>query len=183
MNTFPLFQVCHPSYVEEVKVSGFWTWMFTLSKVPELGDTIFIVLRKQKLIFLHWYHHITVLLFTWYCYPDHTATARWYIDMNYFVHSLMYSYYALRALGYRVPKQIAMVITTSQIIQMILGAYVTYYAYQRKLAGDNCKIAYSTINWGLIMYSSYFLLFARFFINAYLFSGPAASKRSVKKSD
>lgn len=34
--------VCNPSYVEEVKVSAFWTWMFTLSKVPELGDTVFI---------------------------------------------------------------------------------------------------------------------------------------------
>jgi hypothetical protein len=29
--------VCSPSYVEEVKVSGYWTWLFALSKVPELG--------------------------------------------------------------------------------------------------------------------------------------------------
>ena len=38
----------------QVKVSSFWSWLFTLSKIPELGDTLFIVLRKQQLIFLHW---------------------------------------------------------------------------------------------------------------------------------
>ena len=26
-----------------------------INQVPELGDTVFIVLRKQQLIFLHWY--------------------------------------------------------------------------------------------------------------------------------
>ena len=47
--------LCIPSFIEKDRVAGYWTFMFVMSKVPELGDTIFIVLRKQPLIFLHWY--------------------------------------------------------------------------------------------------------------------------------
>ncbi|XP_076361195.1 very long chain fatty acid elongase 6-like isoform X1 [Tachypleus tridentatus] len=160
--------VCNPSFIEQVKVSGFWTWMFTLSKVPELGDTIFIILRKQNLVFLHWYHHITVLLFSWYSYTEHIAPARWYVVMNYIVHSIMYSYFALRALRYNVPRYVAMVITTSQILQMVVGAYVSYLGYQVKLRGEFCQISEDTAKLAILMYLSYFVLFARLFYNAYL---------------
>lgn len=163
--------VCSPSYVENSKVSGFWTWLFALSKVPELGDTVFIILRKQNLIFLHWYHHITVLLFTWYSYAEHISPGRWYICMNYLVHSLMYSYYTLRALRIRVPKQIAMLITSSQIVQMVLGCCVTYYGYALNMQGSKCQISEKTAKLALTMYGSYFLLFAHFFVNSYFGTG------------
>ena len=52
--------ICSKDYAHGV--SGCWAWLFILSKVPELFDTVFIVLRKQQLIFLHWYHHATVSL-------------------------------------------------------------------------------------------------------------------------
>ena len=32
----------------------FYEWLGTLSKVVELGDTAFVILRKQPLLFLHW---------------------------------------------------------------------------------------------------------------------------------
>ncbi len=171
--------VCSNSFHTKVNVSSFWTWLFIVSKAPELGDTVFVVLRKQKLIFLHWYHHITVLLFTWYSYADEASAGRWYIDMNYVVHALMYSYYAVRALGFRVPRNIAMIITISQIVQMILGTFVTYYAYYSKFNNKNCMISYSTVYAGILMYISYFLLFAYFFINSY-FGSSSSSKTSQK---
>jgi len=86
--------VCDKDYVHGI--TGFWLFMFVMSKLPELVDTMFIVLRKQELIFLHWYHHATVLVYCWYSYKDLTASGLWFMSMNYFVHALMYSYYALK---------------------------------------------------------------------------------------
>lgn len=174
--------VCVPSFIENNRVSGFWTWMFVLSKLPELGDTLFIVLRKQPLIFLHWYHHITVLLYSWFSYSEYTASARWFIVMNYFVHSVMYSYYALRAMGYSPPRQIAMVITTLQLAQMVIGCTINVWAHNFVTVDSECHISQMNIKLSLAMYFSYFVLFARFFYKAYL-SGERRSKkqRSVKQ--
>ena len=99
---------------------GFWTFLFVLSKILELGDTLFIILRKQKLIFLHWYHHIIVLIFAFYTPAWEQPFGRWFSTINYFVHAVMYSYYTLKAARIRVPKPIAMVITVLQITQVRL---------------------------------------------------------------
>ncbi|KAK9888398.1 hypothetical protein WA026_000649 [Henosepilachna vigintioctopunctata] len=170
--------VCVPSFIELDKVSGFWTFMFVLSKLPELGDTIFIVLRKQPLIFLHWYHHITVLLYSWFSYTEYTASARWFIVMNYCVHSIMYSYYALRAMQYKPPKQIAMVITTLQLLQMVIGCAVNVWAYQLLQSGAECHVTPINVKISITMYLSYFVLFARFFYKSYL-SGVRGQKKAM----
>ena len=38
-----------------------------------LVDTAFIIFRKHNLIFLHWYHHLTVALFCWLMYGGRFA--------------------------------------------------------------------------------------------------------------
>ncbi|XP_050502354.1 elongation of very long chain fatty acids protein 6-like [Diabrotica virgifera virgifera] len=160
--------VCIPSFIENDRVSGFWTFMFVLSKLPELGDTIFIVLRKQPLIFLHWYHHITVFLYSWFSYTEYTASARWFIVMNYCVHSVMYSYYALKAMKYNPPKQIAMLITSLQLLQMLIGCAVNLWARQLLQNQAECHITPFNIKLSITMYFSYFVLFGRFFYKAYM---------------
>lgn len=166
--------VCVPSFINQDKVSGFWTYMFVLSKLPELGDTLFIVLRKQPLIFLHWYHHITVLLYSWFSYTEYTSSARWFIVMNYCVHAVMYSYYALRSMGYSPPRFFAMFITTLQLLQMVIGCAINIWAYNI-LKHAECHISAINVRLSIAMYFSYFVLFARFFYKAYL-SGNSRKK-------
>lgn len=151
--------------------SGFWAYLFVISKGLEFADTLFIVLRKQQLIFLHWYHHATVLIYCVYSYHEFSASGRWYMTMNYFVHSIMYTYYALRALKVRITPAIAQVITILQLIQMILGCYLNYYSYRLlPLSGkySSCHISMENIKYSSILYFSYFVLFANFFINSYI---------------
>ncbi|CAF0950394.1 unnamed protein product [Adineta ricciae] len=132
-------------------ITGYWITIFCISKVPELIDTLFIVLRKQKLIFLHWFHHATVLVYAWYSYHDWTASGRWFVFMNYTVHAMMYSYYAARAMQYRIPKWVQITVTIFQLSQMVVGCFVNYKAYIYKEAGATCKVAYSNIFWSFVI--------------------------------
>lgn len=146
---------------------GLWVWLFILSKVPELGDSVFVVLRKQKLIFLHWFHHSSVLLFVWISNSDDFSIGGYFIAMNYFIHSLMYTYFTLKALGHRMPRSCAMVITVSQLIQMAIGLVVTLYAFNEKQNGRPCATSDLTINISLCLYGMYFILFINFFVKSY----------------
>ena len=175
------FSVCSPSYAY-YNPTSFWTFMFAISKVYELGDTIFIVLRKQPLIFLHWYHHITTLIYVWYSYPQHIATGRWFIGMNYTIHSFMYTYYAFKAMRYHVPKCVSMAITTLQIMQMIIGTAVNVSAWQVKDSGRYCSASYANLKFSFLMYFSYMVLFCYFFYQVYINNCKVACAQSNTKT-
>ncbi|KAJ6220045.1 hypothetical protein RDWZM_005857 [Blomia tropicalis] len=157
---------CSSSYYRDVRIT-LWYWLFVWSKVIELGDTIFIILRKQKLIFLHWIHHVLTLSYAFFVIGDAPGTARWMVSMNFAIHTAMYSYYALKALQYRIARSIAMVITIAQIVQMIFGLYVNYKAYTIKFYGHSCDTSLSASSCGLFIYFLFFLLFIKFFVFAY----------------
>ena len=172
--------VCDPVLVE--RQMGLWSFLFCFSKCPELIDTYFIVLRKQKLIFLHWYHHITVFTYCWFSYSYMTNPQQWFITMNYCVHSIMYLYYAVRASSiYRPPIWVNMFITSLQLLQMVIGVYVNVYVFvnMKFTPGWYCDGKIETTNvyvyTAFAMYASYFFLFANFFYSSYI------SKRHQQK--
>lgn len=160
------FSICSPSYFNGP--TGFWAVLFTVSKVYELGDTLFIILRKQDLIFLHWYHHICTLVYTWSTYTYHPGTGRWFMVMNYLVHSVMYTYYAFRALRFKVPKCVSIFITSLQIAQMLLGVVTIYYAHFVISQGRYCAGNAQNLKICFMMYFSYLVLFSQFFYNVYI---------------
>ena len=166
--------VCNPSFLVEAP-SAFWGYYMTMSKALELGDTVFIVLRKQPLIFLHWYHHATVLMYGFYTYGQQVAMGRWFCVMNYVVHAFMYSYYALKAMRVWIPRTVSMVITSLQLCQMAVGILVNVMAYHYLKQGQRCSVTYDNLFWAFLMYLSYLILFAHFFYKTYIATKPAPS--------
>ncbi|PAV82576.1 hypothetical protein WR25_26693 isoform B [Diploscapter pachys] len=107
MTTRPFVNsLCHS--VDPHGPAALWSCLFALSKIAEFGDTFFLILRKRPVIFLHWYHHAVVLILTWHSAVELTAAGRYFILMNYFVHSIMYTYYMITSVGYRLPKIVSM---------------------------------------------------------------------------
>lgn len=166
---------CNCNYV--FNVNGFYSVLFVISKPLELIDTVFMVFRKQRVIFLHWYHHIIVMVVCFYTYKDLNSTGRWNYVMNYFVHTWMYSYYAARALRIPVPKWISVLITTMQILQMAFAlaayAYVPLFAWP---SGRGCEITFESWLMCFLMYFSFFVLFVNFFYHSYLAPSRPSSK-------
>jgi len=153
-----------------------WIFYFNFSKVFEFLDTVFIVLRKKPLIFLHWYHHVATMMYCWWgiiVMPPVNCTGWFFALMNLIVHSMMYTYYALTALDYR--PSWAVIVTSLQISQMFGGIIVLYISMQcHHFTID------STFWVPLLMYASYLILFLQIFGEKYIFPSKDQSKTKVE---
>ncbi|VDM45793.1 unnamed protein product, partial [Toxocara canis] len=160
-------------------VAAFWALLFACSKVVELGDTLFIVLRKKPLIFLHYYHHVAVLICAAHAGAEHAAPGRFFVCMNYFVHSIMYTYYASTAYGFRPSRIMAMTLTTLQIVQMIGGLTIVYLVYNIKTKTDlPCQQSMGNLTLSFIIYITFAALFIQFYIKSYFISPKPRHKKT-----
>ncbi|KAM5271827.1 very long chain fatty acid elongase 3 [Ctenodactylus gundi] len=158
--------VCFTHYIDS-SVVRFWSCVFLLSKIIELGDTAFIILRKRPLIFVHWYHHSTVLVFTSFGYKNKMPSGGWFMTMNFGVHAVMYTYYTLKAAKMKYPSMLPMVITSLQILQMVVGSVIGILTYMWR-QDRGCYISTEHFLWPFFLYVSYFFLFAHFFHQTYI---------------
>lgn len=134
----------------------------------ELLDTFFIVVHKKPLIFLHWYHHISVLLYSWHAYVFKAPAGLFFVAMNYGVHAIMYFYYFLMAVKMKPKWFNSMWITVAQISQMVVGVAVTSLSVTVHMQGvPECTIKPENNYAALVMYGSYLFLFLQFFFKRY----------------
>jgi len=161
--------ICDPKHHFWEGKNLFLLWAFIMSKVVELGDTLWLALRKRPIIFLHWYHHTTVLLFCWHSLGTHYTVATSFGLMNSIIHSFMYYYYWRAAQGVRMTW--GHKLTIAQTLQMFIGMLVTIiwtYVYYFTLSDQSLCLTYDpslNLLTAVVMYGSYFFLFLKFYFS------------------
>merc|ERR1712039_408332 len=153
------------------------------SKIAELVDTVLLLLAGKPVIALQWWHHSTVLLYCWHSYSVRIATGAWFACMNYSVHSVMYGYFAIMGTRYRkMVSRYAIYITLLQLVQMLVGMFVTIKAVLYQAEGEECHVNKTNSLLGLSMYASYFVLFFKLFVdNYYLKPKGVQKKKSLRE--
>ena len=149
-------------------------WLYYINllvKYYELIDTVFLVIKRKPVTFLHGCHHPATLVFAWIIIMESPGMEWTVLILNLFVHTIMYFYYAMSSIKIRMPgKQI---ITILQIIQFILDlSFVWYNLWEINFGPHAC---FGTNVFGFtatFILGSYLLLFLDFFKNAYCPSKP-----------
>ncbi|CAO3675781.1 unnamed protein product [Rhizopus stolonifer] len=176
---FPI--VYHQGLLAAICDTASWTqplellyYLNYLVKYWELIDTIFLVLKKKKLEFLHYYHHSLTMVLCYSQLNGKTSVSWVVICLNLTVHVLMYYYYFRTAAGAKIWWK--KYLTTMQITQFVVDLNIVYfctytyfaYTYWPHLPNmGNCAGTESSAVFGCALLSSYLVLFINFYRMTY----------------
>ena len=160
--------ICFPPNTPASGPLFFWAYIFYLSKILELVDTLLILLSNsiRRLTFLHVYHHATVLIMCYIWLQSSQSLFPVALVTNASVHVLMYGYYLLSAVGIR-PKW-KRVVTDCQIVQFVFSFAVSglmlYYHFLE--SGSGCSGIYGWC-FNAVFNASLLALFVDFHLKSY----------------
>ncbi|KAF8371620.1 hypothetical protein PRIPAC_78049 [Pristionchus pacificus] len=148
--------------------TGYFLWCYHIIRLFEFTDTLFIILRKQPLLFIHWFHHALTLYVSWFCYARPSPLSRYGIYLNALIHTVMYTYYFLRASKIRLPLFVAKAITSAQIVQFVFAFWSIIQPSIMKFGlGMPCELDTQTLLASGFMDVCYLYLFVQFYLNKY----------------
>ncbi len=156
------------TYNDHAMRINFANWVFFFSKIIELLDTIFFILRKKnsQITFLHVWHHATMAPFWWLVVKYIPNGQPFFIALcNSFVHILMYFYYGMSSIGPHMQKYLwwKKYLTKIQLTQFCM---VITHATTGYLSGCDFPHGYTLFAsaYGVIL----IILFANFYRQAYV---------------
>ncbi|KAF9652012.1 GNS1/SUR4 membrane protein [Thelephora ganbajun] len=142
-------------------------------KYFELLDTVFLVLKKKPLAFLHVYHHAATAFLCFTQLNGRTSISWVVISINLAVHVLMYYYYYATAGGKKLWWK--KYLTTMQITQFVIDLFAVYFGTYSRFAAKgwnlphmgDCAGTQAAALFGCGVLTSYLFLFIKFYIDTY----------------
>lgn len=144
-------------------------WWYFFSKMVELLDTVFFVLRKKQnqVTFLHVYHHSCTMFFSW-CYLKYIPGEQGVVIgfLNSLVHVVMYFYYFLAALG---PKYQKYLWWKKYMTWIQLTQFCIMLVYLFSLMAMDCKLPKALTYFFVGNVVIFLYLFGDFYVKAYVY--------------
>ncbi|KAJ4731050.1 Elongation of very long chain fatty acids protein 5 [Rhynchospora pubera] len=164
----PKHLFCFPPNTSSSGSVFYWTYIFYLSKLYELFDTLLILLArdKRRLTFLHVYHHALVIVMCYVWLSTSQSLVPIALVTNATVHVVMYAYYFSCSVGLRWPARWKRVVTEVQICQFVFSFAASVVFLWYHFAGGGCEGINGWL-FNAVFNASLLILFLNFHTNAY----------------
>jgi hypothetical protein len=133
--------LCFPQGIRAAGPVFFWSYVYYLSKLYELLDTLILILKKRTLTFLHVFHHATVILMCYFWLQFAQSLQIVALLTNTAVHVIMYTYYFLCSINR--PPSWKKVVTNLQIVQFVFSFVASVATLWLHFKGDGCSGMYA----------------------------------------
>jgi len=154
---------------------AFYTGIFYLSKYYEFIDTFILVVKRKHVMVLQTYHHSGAVYAMYLLAASQAPSALFFVCMNSFIHTIMYSYYAasvykdnsvLTSGLYSLLLPLKPYLTRMQICQFFIGLFGVLPQFFVEDCHANASQAAATA-FSQIYVIPLICLFAAFYVKAY----------------